>query len=224
MIRPVQVSECKYIWDEIEIRPSKCMGGFGVFAKKNLPPGLMIPIVGHIVHNSQLHARNISHVWKYSAHSYLKGYSIDGHPSRDTFGLAIAMFINESSHKRMNCISRIYSECVIVAQNIKKDEELTFYYGSRYERKGYSVEHNKHLRPIYPWYQNTPKDWYPTVKERNILIKELNDIIIGCTREQNTHQNPYAREFKPRCRCLIQSTVEEETNPYARRYNPRHRG
>ena len=114
-------------------------------------PGLMIPILGKRVAQTD----GLTHGWLY--YGSVKG-GVDGHPSfanykgAGSFGLSVAMMINEQTRKKPNCIFKC--DHVIIAQPIKKGEELTVYYGKAYDvirkLKGYNLDKNRYLDAPHP--------------------------------------------------------------------------
>jgi len=129
ILEPIEVSPCKYEWQELEVRASQEPGaGDGVFARVNLPAGTVIPILGKIITGEKFAAmeadRTATHVWNY----YQNDVIVDGNPALNKHGLNIAMMINEPLKKKPNCVFKLNS--VVVARPIKKGEELILHHGS----------------------------------------------------------------------------------------------
>ena len=192
---------CRYDWPMLEVKPSsETGGGNGVFAVETLMPGTMIPILGKPMSENSVRKRieenTFTHGYQYQWIFNKKG--VDGHPRENkfqnvgTFGLAIAMMINESSsNKAPSCIFKM--DHVVVAKRIAKGQELTLYYGSAYEtirkRLGYTVKcdsgyHYKALENVR----------YPNSKTRKDNYDELFEIIKVC--ERNKHKEHKAKSPK----------------------------
>lgn len=170
-----------FFWDELYIQPSTEKGaGFGVFAKKKLPIGTMIPILGKRVESVE----GLTHGWEY----YRSTEFVDGNPSLNPFdgignyGLSIAMMVNETTSKKFNCHFKL--DHVVAVRDINKDEELFVDYGTLYEvirkQKGYTLDRNP-----FRFLDNSKKYHelkYPTQTERKMNIKHWNDIIFMMSR------------------------------------------
>ena len=104
----------------------------GVFAKKELHPGVMIPIIAY----PQM-GDNTQHEWYYG------GYRMNGSPLLCPYkdvgsrGFAIAMMVNEASKARdMNCALSSYGHLVVI-KTCGQGEELLTWYGKDYDRAKY---------------------------------------------------------------------------------------
>jgi len=106
ILKPHHVGKCKYMWDALTVGTSKeKAAGFGVFATKTLAAGTMIPIVGKRLSRSRIDQMEklsqLTHAW---VDTDLQ--PVDGHPRYNphlgvgSFGLAIAMLVNEPCHKK----------------------------------------------------------------------------------------------------------------------------
>jgi hypothetical protein len=143
IILPIRHTDGGYTWEELEIRPTE--HGLGVFATIDLPPGSVIPIIAYPIKRITT-KRGTQHVWIRKG-----GQILDGHPSIAPYkgigfkGLAISMMINEPSHKKPNCI--FMDDCVLCVKKIKKNDELSVYYGDEYPREDYkyNLRKNKYL-------------------------------------------------------------------------------
>jgi hypothetical protein len=172
---PQCIAPGKYEWDLLEVKTSlQINAGNGVFAKQSLPIGTMFPIVGKAFPNN----KESSHGWTY--YSRTPERSIDGHPTIHphkgvgSFGLAIAMMVNESASSAPNCI--FWENYLVVAQAIGKGEELYVDYGEAHA--SYRQAAGYHIA-TYPtgWNQDVYKLKIPSSKEQNGLIDRLNQII-----------------------------------------------
>jgi hypothetical protein len=181
ILQPHKVRPCKYAWDGLEVKPSKEKGaGMGVFATKVLPVGTMIPIVGQ--HHPGATPSALTHSWEY--YGKARGY-VDGNPSIKPFkkvgsyGLAIAMMLNESTTKILTC--KFHLDHVVVATRLKAGDELTVYYGNAYDRhrkqQGYTMIKNKHLERGYDAYDNLS---FPPATVRYENINKWNTVIKQC--------------------------------------------
>jgi hypothetical protein len=160
LIEPEQVGEFAFEWPGLELKAMD-FGGVGVFAAAPISAGASIPIVGSLIPEppeGKDHPSD-SHAWPYGARHLpeLAGFRVDGRPTEQqphkgvgSFGLAIAMLINESTTEPHTCVLR--RNCVVVAVDLQPGQELTAYYGQDYPRSlfGYSLEHNQHLDRHYP--------------------------------------------------------------------------
>ncbi len=183
IIQPRKVGECKYEWKEVEVRQSKEKGaGSGVFAQKNLPVGVMIPIIGNF--QSGEVPTELTHGWQYQRQPYF----VDGDPTQNphkgvgNFGLSIAMMCNELTKGVHNCVFRL--DYLVTALPIKKGEELTAYYGDWYDKhredKGYSLKDNKNLQYPYPELEKLEHKDYPSAKERKKIYTKWNKVVKEC--------------------------------------------
>ena len=147
--QPQWVGDCKYEWDDVEVRDSVLFSGKGVFAKKKIKMGTMFPILGKVVDNfeneNSLHKS--SHGWIYTDNEI--AIKVDGHPSIrpfqgvGCFGMAIAMMANEETRERPPTCQFI-NNCLVATGDIEAGEELTTFYGDAkqgeepYPRIGYT--------------------------------------------------------------------------------------
>ena len=121
IITPVKVrgEECAWRWKELEVKKSLETGsGDGLFAKKDLAVGTMIPICGT---KKKGEMKMKSHGWTYSKKD---DYYIDGDPKINpyngvgNFGLSIAMMPNERTTGVHNC--QFLYNYLVVALPIKR--------------------------------------------------------------------------------------------------------
>lgn len=190
IITPVKVGECAFEWKELEVKPSlESDSGDGVFAKQDLPVGTMFPIVGKL-HEGKMAMK--VHGWQYISSGFKEPTYIDGDPSINphkgigNFGMSIAMMPNERTMGIHNC--RFRFDYLIVAEPIKKGDELTVYYGKDYDtvrkQRGYSLENNKTLKKDdYPLDDLEEKE-FPDRKKRRKVIDDLNRMIMKCGQNQ----------------------------------------
>ena len=207
-------------WDELEVRKSTVPGaGDGVFATKDIPPGLWIPITGTPMSLSrQVH----THVY----HRAKQLGPIDGHPSLfphrgvGSFGLALAMMVNESPDSLaaefpVNCVYTL--DFIETISPIAKGQELLVDYGPAYEPQrvamGYTVNrpvdyekhaldaHKKHRREYPP----------PSVEQRRGLLKPLDEFIAAASKHA-APDNPAQPAPQP----APQPEVGEGPNPNRR--------
>ncbi len=158
---PEKINECSWIWPLLEVKQSiqtnhPCNG---VFTKHILRKKTMIPVIGikllqtdHDIRMFYRYSKNIAdttfppgtftHGWD------VTDYSINGNPKLFThekvgsFGLAIAMMVNEPTNDQPNCIFK--QNHLITIKTIQPGEELTVYYGSDYDsHRNYSINENK---------------------------------------------------------------------------------
>ena len=127
-----------FSFSELAVRDSLqgVSAGKGLFARRPLRRGTIIPIWGKPVLNWTSYPHRQSHGWERVGREKLR---LDGHPSHHTFqdagyfGLAIAMMANEPTGLvAPNCIFRLNS--LVVQTDIQAGEELTVYYGDVYPR------------------------------------------------------------------------------------------
>ena len=137
----------QYYWEDVELKESGTGTGMGVFARRDIEPGLMIPMLGKYINAETIEtlpSSDLTHVWRYNQ---MNGKAIDGHPSLNLLGLNIAMMINEDAVNAHNCIFKLNH--VITVKFIPKGTELTVHYGPGYEEirqnKGYTLQGNRHL-------------------------------------------------------------------------------
>ena len=184
ILLPRKINNCRYVWDELEVRKSLEKGaGYGVFSTKNLPVGTMIPIIG-------THARKK----ETGTHLYARrdGVKINGDPNIKpykkvgTFGLSISMMLNESVKKKFNCKFRF--DYIVVVAPIKKGAELLLYYGDTYSRVGYDISQNKYIHAEYPFYNNIPAHKYP--KNRKAILEMYDEVIYKCETTRGNQDNP----------------------------------
>jgi hypothetical protein len=177
ILQPKEKGDRGYTWPALAVRQSQqnVGGGLGVFATRKLKPGIMIPILGHRV----AQADGLTHGWVY--YGSIKG-AVDGHPSINpykgvgSFGLSIAMMVNEPTRAKPNCIFKM--DHIVIAEPIRKGEELTVYYGKNYELirriKGYTLRNNTYLDEPHPKLYDMR---YPRSKKRNNNIQQWLDVI-----------------------------------------------
>lgn len=187
-----------WIWPRLKVGTSTITSGKGVFAVDELVAGCVIPIIACQV-KQWVTERGHTHGWIRIGHK--KKQLLDGHPSLFThmdtgsFGLAIAMMINEASKGRPNCIFKRNS--IIVQERIKPNEELTIFYGDGYERDWTPASNNEikrmntsiwhfniDTRPIYKKYDkwieqriavlHKDKDLQMDIYGSNIPITQFN--------------------------------------------------
>jgi len=158
----------KYTWPELEVKVSTQGpgAGQGLFARTDLPPGTLIPIVGQILSEAEAERRIAADTFTHGF-QYSDGTCIDG--GRELDGQTIWAKINEPLTKKPNCIFKL--DCVVTGRRIRAGEELTVYYGSSYTRDGYSLDGNRHLQGEYPSLKNMR---WPSVQARRTLQQELN--------------------------------------------------
>lgn len=148
LIEPVDELNGCYSWKEVEVRPSP-IGQSGLFAKQDLSVGTMIPIIGQKVIDFYT-SEPLTHGWLYGKRGGVNGHpSINPYKGVGSFGLSIAMMVNESIDCVHNCVFDY--NCLITALPIKQGSELTVYYGVEYEplRSTYTLSGNKHLAYDY---------------------------------------------------------------------------
>ena len=120
-------------WRDLEVRRSTQCAQLGVFARRELKVGAIIPIWGFPRHSWEETHHHASHGWERTVHGRKKE-KLDGHPSIyphkgiGCFGLAIAMLINEPSRGYSNVIFR--ANTVVVQRLIKAGQELLIWYGN----------------------------------------------------------------------------------------------
>ena len=124
---PSTTQDQNYLWKGLEVKKGEM--GYGVFSTMDLPPGLMIPIIGRPVNRTEAHAARhtaaASHLWV--LRNCTGGpYAIDGNPGEQvqttcgSRGLAISMMVNEPNHKAPNCISKV--DHIVTGRKISKGE------------------------------------------------------------------------------------------------------
>ena len=179
ILQPINGKDCKFYWNELKVQKSNEVdGGAGVFARINLKAGTLLPILGRRItpteHLKLEEKHQATHVWVYDSNLI-----IDGRDAVNNTNLNIAMKINESKKRKHNCIFKLNMVCVAI--NIKAGDELTVYYGQKYEsvRKtmGYSLAGNKYLDANYPALDE--KKW-PSSEVRNDIINKWLDVLEGC--------------------------------------------
>jgi hypothetical protein len=187
IMQPVIHDKCDYIWNCMFISPTQ-HGGHGVFAVIDIPIATMIPILGDPISRRDIKSHNSVYCW---SHRSRAGHTltINGSPNINprhkvgSFGLAIAMMINEPLNKKPNCVIKL--DHIVTSRRIKMGEELTVHYGDAYEdtraRMGYSLSSNRYLN-------NTNKQLdayiYPSARTRNENIKHLQQHIQKCKRRK----------------------------------------
>jgi hypothetical protein len=150
-----------FVWDDLALKPTgQGGGGSGVFATRDLPVGTTIPIVAVEVEDWDEAKHGASHGWvryvvKLKEDDRPK---LDGHPSVHpfrgvgSFGLAIAMMLNEPSRGKPNCVFRL--NAVVVQTRVPANTELTVFYGDMYEQirqaAGYSLDGNPDRHSTVP--------------------------------------------------------------------------
>jgi hypothetical protein len=143
-----RIANNKYVWDEIEERPSNDgLKGCGLFAKKTLKYGFLIPILGVVLEGSQ-RCKIAKHAYQNTFDDYMWQYSdvdycIDGHPRYLTVpkqmeilkshygdnvpileGAFPASFINEANNdERYNCRFTYIDPRKLIAHCVKKPLE-----------------------------------------------------------------------------------------------------
>lgn len=138
----------RFHWSALEVKDNPPKGK-GVFARCYLPEGTVIPYLGH-----RLSAQRIDHHY-YNQEggkrcsldlTYLVEESasvyIDAHPRLDNKNLFIASYVNEPTRQAIsNCrlmrIRKAPGVVLMVTYPILNGQELTWYYGRSYIRKGY---------------------------------------------------------------------------------------
>ena len=146
-IRP-KITDEGYFWKELEVR--KCNANkkndpiYGVFAKKYLRPGLVIPILGHIIKRS----KNTQATWTYGSDDtfqnticnafkpcrlgVLEGKKVSKNNKNifkgiPDFGSGIFSMINQPTCKKeANCL--FWRNYVLIADDIDENEELLVHY------------------------------------------------------------------------------------------------
>jgi hypothetical protein len=162
-----------YIWPKLEVRASQIAGN-GVFAKEPLQFGTVIPIVGRQYDGTS--STPFSHGWVYDSSRFPDSEpdmpAHNGHPSLDThkgvgsFGLAIAMMLNEDAHGVHNCV--FMHNCVVVSRCVGAGEELTVYYGDAYEPIRQAEQYA--MRP-HAYYAHEPASVHALLKfDENMLF------------------------------------------------------
>jgi hypothetical protein len=172
ILRPTKVkNKCAFVWNDLEVKRVRGRGK-GVFAKKDLPAGTAIPIWGVEVKEWEENDYEASHGW---ARRIAPRQKLDGHPSVfphkgiGSFGLSIAMMLNEPSKGRPNCL--FLEDSVVVQTDVHRTEELTVWYGDEYDREfhGYKLKN-----PDAEW--ETEQDFeIDTVKVYKKYKKMLDD-------------------------------------------------
>ena len=161
-----------FIWDEVEVKSTLDGRGNGLYAKKDLPPGITIPIIGHI--SPKWPAHSSSHGWVLytnkkpipPGYTHKTRYLLDGHPSINpyndipVFGLCPTMMANEPPRQGPTNIANLpancvfLNDCLVTLFPIEIGSELTVFYGSGYTRQGYSLDNvaDGYATPTSPYH------------------------------------------------------------------------
>lgn len=191
IMQPIKHNKCDYIWNYLFLLPMQ-HGGHGVHAAMDIPIATMIPIVGDPVSRRKadlMISRNrFTHGWVYSS-PMGSTVAVNGNPYINTrrnigsYGLAIAMMLNEPLTKKPNCIFKL--DHIVTSRRIKMGEELTVHYGNAYEPirvlKGYSLAKNRYLKSAY---KELDVYRYPPVQKRKENIKYLHGLIRKCKKKR----------------------------------------
>jgi hypothetical protein len=132
-----------WLWPELEVRSESSFGpalGRGVFATRDLRPGLCIPVLGHEISENERQQLVRKNKALYVFDSSTVGL-IDGdpriHPDKinrvGNYGLSIALMVNEPPPRnKANCA--FGANTLQVRRRVAKGEELLVHYGDSYER------------------------------------------------------------------------------------------
>ena len=179
ILKPVQTEDGNFKWNELEVKTSGQGGGKGVYAKQDLKVATVVVIFGVPVSKWTHHDHGPSHGWVRKKVGVKKENQpkLDGHPSLypykgvGSFGLAIAMMLNEPTKGKPSCIFKFNS--VVVQRRIKKGEELTVFYGDVYERNTYSVEGNSMRKWVNNKLWELKVNYHAMYAKFNGILKEM---------------------------------------------------
>ena len=169
-----------YTWPKLKVEPRPKDVGLGVLADENLRPGTCFPIFGEPITAAQ----QIDRVkQKIAGYLYCQGSRcIDGtpafHPARGvgSFGLAIAMMINEPGPKRTpNAVFK--NNMVIITRPIRKNGELLVYYGSKYERTYEAYKPDPAEEEKAAPKHTTPNELKAYLTEMDAYIRKLDSLL-----------------------------------------------
>ena len=178
-------------------RSSRGRRDLGVFAARDLPVGLWIPITGRPLGDPPSYPRSR----EYCFPRRQPFQAIDGdpefHPFKGVgcFGLAVAMMLNEPSdaHTHANCM---YSrDFVVTTATLKKGQQLLVDYGPSYHRE-YASDRTPAIRDLQAAVQRKALEVrVPPVEERREVLSALEKAV-----DHEIRRAPPAPEAKQRKR------------------------
>lgn len=198
---PREEHDGRYVWTEVYVGPSTVAEKrtsererrqHGVFAKCDLEPGLMFPIAGR---RADPKSSQMFHVYEIKTSS--GKVLIDGdpslHPYRSigSFGLAVAMMVNEAASPEVSPNCYFDGGYLCVCRRITKNEELLTYYGPQYEGKrkqaGYMDRRPTTMREadLDWWRAVRGKLIMPSAQEKQSVIDNIDQRICTLVREDN---------------------------------------
>ena len=181
----------RYKWDDFMVKPSgltseltmssrdRC--DLGVFAARDLEPGLWVPITGRPVGSPP--AFPSSKEYCYQRNAPLQ--SVDGDPAYyaygdvGCFGLAIAMMVNEPADAQTptNCMFKL--DFLVTTAGIKKGQQLLVDYGSEssYPRH-YAVDRTPSIRDLEAdAHHEALKGRVPPVHDRRAVLAAVDKAV-----------------------------------------------
>lgn len=151
VLMPSLSRENVFWWPELRVAESGIAGaGLGVFATRNLPRGLCIPVVGRRV--SAAEARELIETERaqylfQAPGQFLDGRVADGRGAdgRGAGGLEIALLANEPPPRtKANCAFGNYT--LQLRRPVAEGEELFVHYGNGYHRDYHVGQRRLHLK------------------------------------------------------------------------------